>query len=116
MKTRYVVLIIGLLCLFVSTASTAHDGRQYNRYAGNSLTAGVVVWGGSYAHSGYVGTLGYGPRYAVALMPHYGQAFGRHHDHAWHHDHKNRKKHGHRYERPGKHGRDHRNRDEYRHR
>ena len=116
MKTRYVVLITGLLSLFVSTTSLAHDGRQNSTYAGPGFSSGVVVWDASYAYAGYVGTLSYGVSNAYAYIPAHGQVYRSRHDHAWRRDHKGWKKHRNRHDRHHGHHRDHRSRDQYRHR
>jgi hypothetical protein len=104
MKTRFPLLLVGLIGLFVSTAALAHDSGYGGAYGGNGLSGGISVWADSYGHSGYAGNLSYGTAYAWRQAPYYGHAHGPRcghgprygYDRAYEHGHHHGRKQGHR--------------------
>lgn len=74
MKYRVSLLLTGLICLFVSTASLGHGpGGGYGSYG---PSGSVSVWGDSYGQYGYAGTLSYGAGHGWIAPPYYGHIHG----------------------------------------
>lgn len=81
MKTRLIVVLLGLFSVFGSTAVLAHNSGYGGAYAGIPLTGGITIWGDSYGHTGYAGnvSLGFASGYAnhgYATVPYYGHVHG----------------------------------------
>jgi hypothetical protein len=77
MKTRLIVLLLGIFGLFGSAAVLAHNSGPAGSYGGVPLSGGITIWGDSYGRSGYAGnvSLGFGNGYAVpgyVAVPVYG--------------------------------------------
>lgn len=43
MKTRFTIMLVGLIVFFVSTASLAHDSGYGGGYGGNGLSGDIAV-------------------------------------------------------------------------
>ncbi len=81
MKTRYIVLLLGLFSLFGAAPVLAHNYGSGGAYGGSPLTGGITIWGDSYGRIGYAGNLnlgfGYGyPALAYPAVPYYGYGPG----------------------------------------
>ena len=76
MKTRLIVLLLGIFCLFGSAAVLAHNPGPVGSYGGVPLTGSITIWGDSYGRTAYAGnvSLGFGNVYAApgyAAVPYY---------------------------------------------
>ncbi len=76
MKTRFIILMLGLSSLFVATAAVAHKPGHVVVYGGPLLSGGVTLWGNSHGQSGYAGNINLGFANTHARMPVYGHVHG----------------------------------------
>lgn len=76
MKTRFTLMLPGLIGLFVSTAALAHGSGHGDVYVGNGLSGGISVWADSYGHGGYAGTLSYGRQFFYPPAVYHGYSHG----------------------------------------
>lgn len=79
MKTRLIVLLLGIFSLFGSVAVMAHNSGPAGSYGGIPVTGGITIWGDSNGRTAYVGnvSLGFGNVYAApgyVAVPYYGHA------------------------------------------
>ncbi len=110
MKTRFKVLLLGCVSIFVSTATLAHGNGYGGVYVGNGLSGGVSIWGGSHGRVAYAGNLNYVAGYAYQPAPYYGPVHGPQCGHPQAYGYNRSYKHGYRHgRRHGHHGgrRDH---------
>ncbi|MDT8321120.1 MAG: hypothetical protein RQ826_11400 [Xanthomonadales bacterium] len=71
MKTRWIILLSGLLSLAVSGAAAAHDSAYYDGHRDGRLSGGATVWVDPYGRIVYGGSLSYrvGSGYAPGYIP-----------------------------------------------